>query len=507
MDVIPSSLCMIVRDSSRTLPAALESIRPWVSEMIVVDTGSKDNTPEIARHYGAQVHYFPWCNDFAAARNESLKHARGQWLFWMDSDDTIDGSNGRKLLELTERSLEQAPLAYVMQVHCPGPTANDQIDVTVVDHVKLFRNLPEIRFEGRIHEQVLPAIRRLGGEVAWSDIFVVHSGSDHSIEGRQRKQERDLRLLELELQDHPDHPFALFNVGMTYGDMDRHEEAILALRRSLQVSAPTESHVRKIYALLVCSLTQLNRFEEGKRVCQEGLQFFPRDPELQFRLGLIAHRLEQLDEAVFAYRNALTQHDERHFSSRDSGITGYKARHNLALVYADKNRHDLAELQWRQVLNEVPGFRPAWRGLGESLIRQQRFTTAKLEFERMPENPLIACEKRMLQAELATAENNIECAAHHYFQAAKVFPDDLELLRARCRFLFEQGDASQTEVALDELCRRNPHDGAAFHNLGTLFSRDGRWGQAIEAFERSLAVRPNNPLTQQLLAVANTQLA
>ena len=68
------SLCMIVRDSTTTLPACLESIRPWIDELIVVDTGSVDDTREIARRFGARVFEFPWIDDFAAARNESLKH-------------------------------------------------------------------------------------------------------------------------------------------------------------------------------------------------------------------------------------------------------------------------------------------------------------------------------------------------------------------------------------------------------------------------------------------------
>ena len=89
------SLCMIVRDSARTLPACLESIRPWVDEMVIVDTGSVDETPRIVESFGGRLFHFPWCDDFSAARNESLRHARGDWLFWMDSDDTIPPECGR----------------------------------------------------------------------------------------------------------------------------------------------------------------------------------------------------------------------------------------------------------------------------------------------------------------------------------------------------------------------------------------------------------------------------
>jgi len=250
------SLCMIVRDNERTIRQCLESIRPWVDEMVVVDTGSQDRTSQIAAELGARVSHFPWCDDFSAARNESLKHARGEWLFWMDSDDTISAENGRKLRALADSPLDGAPLAYVMQVHCPGTGSGPDgteggLDATIVDHVKMFCNLPELRFEGRIHEQVLASIRRLDGRIGWTDIHVVHSGSDHSPAGRKRKQERDLRLIKLELAEHPDHTFHLFNLGMTYADMGEHEQAVAALRRSLEVAAPGESHVRKIYALLV----------------------------------------------------------------------------------------------------------------------------------------------------------------------------------------------------------------------------------------------------------------
>ena len=71
--------------------------------------------------------------------------------------------------------------------------------MTVVDHVKLIRNRPELRFEGRVHEQILPAIRRARGTVAWTDLYVVHSGSDPSPEAQERKRRRDLHLLHLEL--------------------------------------------------------------------------------------------------------------------------------------------------------------------------------------------------------------------------------------------------------------------------------------------------------------------
>jgi len=92
-DSIVLSLCMIVRENAKTLRPCLQSIRPWVDEMVIINTGSKDETPQIVEQFGGRLLYFPWVDNFSAARNESLNHARGKWLFWMDSDDTIDEEN------------------------------------------------------------------------------------------------------------------------------------------------------------------------------------------------------------------------------------------------------------------------------------------------------------------------------------------------------------------------------------------------------------------------------
>lgn len=483
------SLCMIVRDNSRTLGACLASIAPWVDEMIVVDTGSTDDTREIAQLAGAQVHEFPWCDDFSAARNESLRLATGEWLFWMDSDDTISEPCGRQLRQLAAPS-ESAPIAYVMQVHCPGPPGTT--DVTVVDHVKMFRNDPRLRFEGRIHEQILPAVRRIGGEVRWTDLFVSHSGSEHTPEAHQRKQVRDLRLLELELADRPEHPFVLFNLGMTYADMEEAEEAVRFLKQCLVASMPEESHVRKAYALLAGCLQQLKRHDECRAILRRGLELYDDDAELLFRLGVLEQQLAHHEAAIVAYEGALEDRGERRFSSRDRGIVGYKARHNLAGVYRDSHRPDLAELQWRLALDEEPSFRSGWQGLVDVLLEQKKCVTLEVEIEN-------ACEAEVLPTiELTLARGRLSAARGDARAAIAMLEAEIphlngeavEAQRLKCQLLFEHDLEGATE-ALEELSRMAPEDGAVWHNLATVHQRAGRPVEAIPHYERSLRLRPD----------------
>lgn len=364
------SCCMIVRDNEGTIRPCLESIRPWVDEIVVVDTGSQDRTPEICAELGARMLHWKWRDDFAAARNVSFDHARGDWLFWMDSDDVISPDCGRRLRELADGEHAEDLLGYVMQVHCPGRDAHD---VTVVDHVKLVRNRPDLRFEFRIHEQILPAIRRAGGEVAFTDIFVVHSGADQSEAGRRRKRERDFRLLDRELRDRPDHPFVLFNLGMTHVDAGQHAAAVACLVRCTEVSRPGESHLRKAYALLIGALSQLDRHDEAEEWSRRGRRLFPDDKELLFREAILHQRAGRLVEAERSYLRLLQEQGSRCFASVDAGIAGYKARHNLAVVYEEQGRLAEAADQWRRIIAQHPAYRAARQGLTSNLLRQAKW--------------------------------------------------------------------------------------------------------------------------------------
>jgi tetratricopeptide (TPR) repeat protein len=486
---------MIVRDNAGTLGACLESIRPWVDEMVVVDTGSTDDTPQIAERLGARVYRFPWCDSFAAARNESLRHARGRWVFWMDSDDTIDPDNGRKLRDLVAGEPDPSVLGFVMQVHCPGPGEEGQDEVTVVDHVKLFRNRPDLRFERRIHEQIIPAIRRAGGEIAWTDLFVVHSGYDHSPRGQERKKERDLRLLHLELGEDPEHPFTLFNLGMTYQDVGRAEEAVGFLRRCIARSGPGESHLRKAYAYLVSCQRRLGRAGDAWQSLEEGLALFPRDAELLFLKAGLLQDAGRLEEAVQAYWHLLATDEERHYSSVVRGIRGHLARQNLALACEALGDLARAEEQWRLIVAEVPRYRAGWRGLGDVLLRQDKHREALQVAEQLPGEPTLQTECLVLQGRVAAARGDLTGARRALERAAAGRPDDVHAWQALCQFLFEYVDPAEAEGPLKELLRCDPEDASAHHNLGTVYLRKGELTAAAEAFRHSLRLRPASAVT------------
>jgi O-antigen biosynthesis protein len=244
--------------------------------------------------------------------------------------------------------------------------------------------------------------------VAWTDAYVVHSGSDPSAPAQERKRIRDMRLLRLELAERPEHPFTLFNLGMTHSHASQFAEAADYLKRSIARSNPDESHLRKAYALLVYAEMRQDRRDEALAVCRRGRGLFPRDAELRFREGVLLHELGRLDEARRAYLDVLEHRDDRHFTSVDRGLDGFKARQNLAVVAGDMGDFAEAERQWRQVVEEMPAYRAGWRGLGDALTRGGRLAEAEALAERMLAQPSNRAEGHLLRHRLDLLSNRVD---------------------------------------------------------------------------------------------------
>ena len=514
-DAPPLSLCMIVRDSSRTLAACLAGIRPWVDEMVVVDTGSVDDTPAIAAAFGARVFRFPWCDDFAAARNESLRRGRGRWLFWMDADDTIDADNGRRLRELAASAVPDDVLAHVVRVHCPA-SDDPGADVTAVDHVKLVRNRPDLRFEGRIHEQLLPAVRRAGGEVGWTDLFVTHSGSDRSPAGRRRKHERDLRLLQLDLRDRPGHSFVLFNLGMTLADAGDHAGAADALAAAVTAGVPGESHLRKAYALHAASLGELGRHDDALDACLRGLSFHGDDVELNFRAGLASHRVGRLDDAVEFYCRAMVPPAGRAFASIDRGLGTYKALYNLAAVYLDQRRPADAAAAYRDVVRLAPDWEPGKAALHRLLADVVRWAGIDADIESpcrssrpshegcLTPSPPYAGERAGVRGRAsgtaALAEDREADPADPGPSTVAAGARGREQLYARPLTLTlspgygGEGTGRSAAVRVCELAVDDaPRDANAHADLAVALRRAGRLDEALAAYDHALLIHRDRP--------------
>ncbi len=486
------SLCMIVKNEERVLGDCLASAKPYFRQIVVVDTGSTDRTREIALEHGAELYEFPWTDSFSEARNESLKYAKGRWLFWMDADDTLPVASGESIL--------QAALQAPPQVHgfvVPVQFVDEGIGAgTRVDHVKLIRNLPDLEFEGRIHEQILPSLRKHGGEIARLDAVVMHSGYDTSDEGQARKRLRDEKLLMLDLQERPDHPFVLFNLGMTAHYTRQHEEAVTWLERCLAVSRPEESHVRKAYALLAVSLRELDLAEESKATLLKGLETVGHDPELHFQAGLLLTNLGEYDEAKSHYLQVQSNIDG-HFSSLDIGILGHKRLFNLGSLCLVMGDYDEARKWWLESMEREPGFLHSHFALFDAALEKKDLATAQEVMDRvfLAENAGPSwTQMGMRYAEALGGPQNVEA----FLQKAHVeYPQQVAPALMLARRYLETDRELQALPQLMDLERYGNAEAA--YLLGVCDLRRGDFSGALRHLEIAHELNPNHELTMRQL--------
>lgn len=494
------SLCMIVKNEERVLADCLRSARPFFTQVIVVDTGSTDRTREIAREYGAQVIDFPWPDSFAIARTESLRHATGRWIFWLDADDTLPAATGEALLNAALHAAPQVT-GFVVPVQF---VENGLPSGTRVDHVKLFRNLPGLAFEGRIHEQILPALRARGGDIVrlpaapashpspegkpTETPVVLHSGYDVSPAGQARKRERDAKLLALDLADRPDHPFVLFNLGMTDHYGHAHEGAVTWLRRCLEVSNPTDSQVRKAYALLALSLRELGRETEAKETLEMGLEVTPDDPELHFHLGHLLSALGDHAKAKDHYLRTLQANPDDHFSSLDTGILGFKTYHNLGSVCALLQDYPETRRWWFKALEASPASFPTLLSLFEAALSARDYATAR----QMVEQAAALQGRSEAWADLAVrceeAQGGPQAADRFLRQIVQEQPNALgpRLVLARRLLQCEQIGEAKEHLLVLSACGVAE---AAFF-LGIIEIRNGNLREALRWTEQAYTLNP-----------------
>lgn len=471
------SLCVIARNEEKNLPECLEPVCALVDEVIVVDTGSTDATPQVANAAGARVVLDPWTDSFSRARNTALEHATGDWIFWLDADDRVDEVNLKKLAVLFAR-LGDDNACFLMQ--CISGSAPDEMPAdTAVAHVRLFRRHPAIRWRYRVHEQILHAVRALGGAVRNSDVVIQHVGyKDAGI--RQRKLDRNLRLLLQDLQEHPKDPYVLFNLGWTSLQLDRFDEAITLLRESLAYAPPGMSIVPKLYSLLANAYTQSRCPKEALEICTEGRRRFPEDLELLFWEGGLRMQAEDFKEAEECFHAILRAPKTIPFTGLDTGVRTYKTRHNLAVLYRRQRRFSEAESLWREALDQSPDFAQSWLGLGELYIQQRRWGDLEKVLQALKNQNARAPELVILRA-------RADAGRGHFDEAKRVLREEIRRNPASAQpriaysqvLLQENRDLPGAAQALRDVLALDPQHRDSQRNLKRLMERLGTLTPAV----------------------------
>jgi glycosyltransferase involved in cell wall biosynthesis len=413
---------MIVKDEGRFLKRCIESVKPIVSEIIVVDTGSRDDTQAIALALGAKLFQFRWEDDFSAARNFSLEKATKDWILVLDGDEVISPKDLEAIKKLVARSDFEA-YSFIQRNYFKDKqptmfelsTKGDAYEESKPysgwlpsELVRLFRNHKGYGFAGAIHELVEPAIRKAGGKMGKSNIPLHHFRAERPAGTDEGKKKRYLELGMRQIELTPDEPKPYFEVGMIHLDQKEYDKAIAMLEKSLllieqspepKLHTSTYSYVLfalgkaffetgqlekgynmfrrlsernpfpAVFFFMGLSAARLGRFGDAIVHYQKAIELNPSDEELHNNLGNLLGRLGRFQEAIAELEKALSL-------APDNAVI----QRNLAAAYAGAGKYGDALNGFRRSIELAPEFEAELaEGLKEleGLIAKQKEQEAK----------------------------------------------------------------------------------------------------------------------------------
>ncbi|PWB76968.1 MAG: hypothetical protein C3F08_10705 [Candidatus Methylomirabilota bacterium] len=465
------ALCMIVKNEEANLGRCLDSVKGVADEIVIVDTGSTDRTIEIARQYGATIVSHQWNDDFAAARNVSLSRATSDWILVLDADEALaDEDKGRLRALLTG----DGPAAYLLNIVSPVDDRRSSHAV-INAFPRLFRNRPEIRFEGRIHEQVSPSIGRIGGMERRSDVRVHHRGYHSGWVDLPAKRQRNIRLLERQLHDHPRDPSAHFHLGEVYALEGRVGEAIACYRTALSLPGLPPANRSVVRRSLAACLLNRGRFEEAWQECRAALEEDAGYAMPHLTGALALGQLGRNEDAVRQIDLYLAKVRQQGRSIH--GVLGYEpnpayARSLKGHYLFAQGRIDEALDCYRSALADDSDSPDAHLGLGKvyKLRGQLREAAAALEkatalFEQMPHGRLMLADTYI---ELERwSEALTACEAY-----LRVFPEHVGALALQAQALLKLRRHTEAEAIYRRVVILAP-SGMAYFALACLADAKG----------------------------------
>lgn len=347
------SVCMIVRDEEPVLEEALISI-PRSFEIIVIDTGSKDHTTEIAAKYGAKISHASWNNDFSSARNVSLEKAQGEYILVMDADERL----AQDIESQIGRFIARFP-------HNAGSVLIENVVGSDLYKHRMVRFIPNdsaYRFNGSVHETLY--MHGAPAPFEHSDIRITHIGYQKELYEQRGKLQRYEQLYLQQLAELPDNGYLLYQIGKLYFSVQDYQKALPYLEKSMECKEYNHFYYPVMLVMLGYTLKYLGRSKNAENLLIPFVTLYPQFPDLPFLLGLLCMDTGNFKGIEEFFLTALNIGESDKYTSVE-GTGSYRAQHNLGVYYEITGNRDKCLTYY--TLAAESGFAPSHERLSKIL--------------------------------------------------------------------------------------------------------------------------------------------
>jgi len=300
------SLCMIVKNEEKVLPRCLDSVQGLVDEIIIVDTGSTDRTKEIARSYTDKVFDFEWTNNFAEARNESLRHATGDWILVLDADEYVQAEGKEELRAFLARSKPNNVVYMLPILNIVGTVGNHRFIESLSS--RLFPNHRGIYFTRPIHEQLTADHFDLIREKF--NFYIYHTGYTEETVSDKQKSERNMEIFNKLVGTSSMDPYYYFCLGNEYRNKEEYKKALYYYEKAHRKGNPAYPWFAHCLEAMISIQLNARNITDAYTLILEGVNSYPNHPDFLCLQGAVLHYFGFHRQAIQIFESCIRLADQ-----------------------------------------------------------------------------------------------------------------------------------------------------------------------------------------------------
>jgi glycosyltransferase involved in cell wall biosynthesis len=338
---------MIVKNEEKVLRRCLDSVRGIVDEIIIVDTGSSDNTKEIAKEYTDKLFDFKWNNNFSEARNYAASKAQGKWILVLDADEYVDPSNLQQAIEEVKSHNNLYDIYAVNIVNFAGKNGENTVQHK---HVRIYKNDGTIQFYRAIHEQ----LKKENGivNVGLSSLIIYHSGYLSQTVKEKNKNERNFPLVQYELNQLTSKGFDYFNLGNELKRLGQTKEALDAYIKAYQNK---EDILHEWVPFCLCNMVEclisLERYDDALAIIYDAENIYSNTVDFTYYKGHIFLIQNRYDDAREVFEFILQNKEKFNTIIKSSDFRDYFPYKRLGYIYEVKEDYENAVKHYINAIN------------------------------------------------------------------------------------------------------------------------------------------------------------
>lgn len=353
------SIVMMVKNESKHLEDALKSITPISErikcEIIVLDTGSSDNTVEIAKKYTKKVYYKEWNNNFSSMRNKSISYAKGEWIFILDGDEIM--SNQESLIDFFELGKDKQFNSAFVNVKNILNETDGAFNLAV--QRRLFRNSKNFRYVGTVHNQPIYEEPHV-----LLDTTLIHYGylsTDKEL--MEKKFKRTSTLLHEQLKREPENIYFIYQLSKSYGMNKDYDKALYYIKKAYKIAKIKKidmSEIMYIYSYFVVSLWNTKNYSLLEKICKEAISINDSIMDFFYYLGNVYSMKGEIDNAITNfeyYLNLLKDYEDPSIKKKSTLTQNTVSYKDRALVFLcnlyERGKKYNKVIQYSKEINDV----------------------------------------------------------------------------------------------------------------------------------------------------------